>query len=599
MTKSSRTTRAIALTLAAITFIACLLAPVTGVQQAPAATTPAYWVARSNQNAQVLITAVASLNPESAGALGVEGLDEQIVDLKPGFGDRRKQAARKAAQVLKKRLASEKNSAVRQDLEILIEAAENNVRGAELGEKYYIPYTNVAQIIFGGIHALLDDQVAPQRRAAALVRLKRYVGMESGYTPLTTLAEQNTRQGLKKPGLIGPPKVEVEKDRGNTTFLVDGISQLFEKYQITGYQEAHAKLKEQLAMYDAFVRQEVLPKSRADFRQPPSMYAFSLKEYGVDIPPVELAVKARAAFKEIQQQMQALAPRLAKEKGFTVTDYRDVIRTLKQNQLIGKEILPHYEKRLEEIEAIIRRKRLVTLPTRLMRIRLASAAESATIPAPHFQQPRLLGNTGEMGEFVLPLRVPAPAGSNGVQQFDDFTFPAVSWTLTAHEGRPGHELQFASMIEQGVSAARAIFAFNSVNVEGWGLYSEAIVKPYMPLDGQLMSLQFQLLRAARAFLDPELQMGKVTPQQALRVLKEDVVLSDAFANQEVERYTFRSPGQATSYFYGYTRLLELRADTERALGAKFNQQKFHDFILAQGLLPPALLRKAVLQEFIR
>jgi uncharacterized protein (DUF885 family) len=95
-----------------------------------------------------------------------------------------------------------------------------------------------------------------------------------------------------------------------------------------------------------------------------------------------------------------------------------------------------------------------------------------------------------------------------------------------------------------------------------------------------------------------LQAGKVTPQEALRVLTEDVVLSDAMANQEVERYTFRAPGQATSYFYGFTQLMELRADAERAMGAKFDRQKFHDFILAQGLLPPRILRKAVFEEFV-
>jgi uncharacterized protein (DUF885 family) len=34
------------------------------------------------------------------------------------------------------------------------------------------------------------------------------------------------------------------------------------------------------------------------------------------------------------------------------------------------------------------------------------------------------------------------------------------------------------------------------------------------------------------------------------------------------------------------------------LGRKFDQKKFHDFILGQGLLPPDLMRSAVLEEFI-
>ena len=84
----------------------------------------------------------------------------------------------------------------------------------------------------------------------------------------------------------------------------------------------------------------------------------------------------------------------------------------------------------------------------------------------------------------------------------------------------------------------------------------------------------------------------------MRVLTQDVVLSEAFANTEVERYTFRAPGQATSYFYGYTRLLELRNDVEAKIGTRFDAMKFHDFILSQGLLPPALLREAVMRDFV-
>lgn len=41
-----------------------------------------------------------------------------------------------------------------------------------------------------------------------------------------------------------------------------------------------------------------------------------------------------------------------------------------------------------------------------------------------------------------------------------------TWTLTPHEARPGHELQFDFMVEHGVSTARAFFAYSSANVEG-------------------------------------------------------------------------------------------------------------------------------------
>jgi uncharacterized protein (DUF885 family) len=295
--------------------------------------------------------------------------------------------------------------------------------------------------------------------------------------------------------------------------------------------------------------------------------------------------------------MAPIAAQIAKAHGYPDSDYRAVISRLKAKQITGTAILPFYEHRLHEIERILVAKQLITLPQRPAIIRLATAAETAQEPAPHMQAPPLLHNTGQRGEFVLPLNIPSATGGTS-DKYDDFTFDAVSWTLTAHEARPGHELQFDSMVENGVSLARAFYAFNSTNAEGWGLYSEYIMQPYEPPEGQLITLQLRLLRAARAFLDPELQSGKISPARAYAVLEKDVMLSHAFAKEEVERFTFHAPGQANSYFYGYTRLLSLRKEIEGALGSKFNQKKFHDFILSQGLLPPDLLRKAALEEFV-
>jgi uncharacterized protein (DUF885 family) len=208
-----------------------------------------------------------------------------------------------------------------------------------------------------------------------------------------------------------------------------------------------------------------------------------------------------------------------------------------------------------------------------------------------------VGNTGEYGEFVLTTGM-APDASGKALKFDDFTHQAGTWSITAHEARPGHELQFAKMLEAGVSTARALFAFNSVNVEGWALYAEAEMQPYEPLDGQLFALQARMQRAARAFLDPMVNLGQITPERVKSFLMDEVGLSEGMATQEMQRYTFRAPGQATSYFYGYQRLMETREAAEVALGKKFNRQAFNDFVLAQGLVPPALLRKAVMEEFV-
>jgi hypothetical protein len=562
----------------------------------PASRPVAAWVKKSNENARLMVELMAKLQPEAASEFGVEGFDGKITDLSPGFVERDLKATREVHAKLVARLAKETDQRVKQDLEILVKAAADSIKGTELSEKLEVPYFSLDQLMFGSFRGLLDDQVAASRRPAALVRLRKYTGLEPGSTPIVELAMAYIRERMSNPKLLAPVKLKVEKDLAQASFFLAGIGELFKKFKIEGYLPAFVKLEEQLAAWNQFVKSEVLPRARLDFRLPPELYAFRLEQIGIDIPPAVLATQAHRAFTDIQNLMQEVAARVARERGMRSASYRDVIRELKKDQLVGDAILTHYQARLKEIEQIIEERQLLTLPARPARIRIASAAESAATPAPNMHPPRLLGNTGEVGEFVLPLNVPDKSGK--MQKFDDFNFAAASWTLTAHEARPGHELQFASVIEQGVSDARATFAFNSTNVEGWGLYSEWLIEPYEPADGHLICLQHRLMRAARAFLDSELQTGKLTREQALAVLKNDVVLSDAMANQEVERYTFWAPGQANAYFYGYTRLRELRDQVEKAMGSRFNAKAFHDFILAQGLLPPHLLKKVVFEGFV-
>jgi Bacterial protein of unknown function (DUF885) len=559
-------------------------------QQSPPPPAERAWIARSNEDARLLLEAEARFAPELAAQLGMTGFDDRILDLLPGHEERLRAALRGALAKIDDLRSREPDPLVAQDLSILADAARKTMRGSELSERLEVPYQALPRLVFFGVRSLLDAQVDRARRPAALARVRKYAGLDGGPS-VVELAEAETRAALAKPALLPPSRLEVENDLQTGPISIDGIAKLFDEYEIRGREQPVAELRKQLTAYLEFVRTEVLPRARDDFRLPGELYAFRLEETGVDISPAELTARAHSAFAQIQGEMQAVAARVAKQRGLASSDYRDVIRALKKEQIPDEKVLEHYRKRLAEVEGIIRVHRLVTLPARPARIRLGTPAENAQQPAPHMLPPRLIGNTGEQGEFVLPLSVPGEKE----QKYDDFNFAAASWTLTAHEARPGHELQFSTMVDKGVSIARAAFAFNSVNVEGWGLYAEAITLPYMPDDGKLISLQLRLLRAARAFLDPELQAGKWTPMGAREFLEREVVLSPAFATEEVDRFTFRSPGQATSYFYGYTRLMELRAEAER-VRPQFDALAFHDEILAQGLLPPALLRKAVLDH---
>src|SRR6202453_2940743 len=555
------------------------------------------WIEQSNAYTHMLLDVHLEHAPEEGSQQGLAKFDSRISN--PTLADElaeRRQLEAVLAKIAAAR-TTESNKHVQEDLEILRKAFDLQFREQDFELQREVPFDNASEMVFEGLRVLLDDQTAADRRPAAVVRLRKYAGTEAGYKPFTELLKQRELEQIAKPGVIFPSKDEVQTELGRNSNYVDGIATLFQKYKLSGWSDSYAKLKAELADYDAWVRANILPKARTDFRLPPEKYVLKFEEYGIDIPPAQIAAMAHTAFAQYQAEMAPLAAQIAKANGYPSADYRAVIAELKKKQITGAAILPFYENRLHEIEKIIVAKNLVSLPGRPAIIRLATAAETAQQPAPHMVPPPFLHNTGQRGEFVLPLNIPSATGG-AEDKYDDFTFDAVAWTLTAHEARPGHELQFDSMVEHGVSLARALYAFNSTNAEGWGLYSEYIMQPYEPAEGQLLTLQVRRLRAARALLDPELQSGKVTPERAYEVLEKDVMLSHAFAKEEVERFTFRSPGQANSYFYGYTRLLALRKEAEAALGRKFDQKKYHDFILSQGVLPPDLMRKAVMDGFV-
>lgn len=556
------------------------------------------WIAISNNYANLVIQVEFKHDPEAASRQGLSEFDNKISQ--PTLADEDQERQETAAVLVKLKTASaeKQRKEVEQDLQIMIRKVELDFKQEDFARAHEVPFLNASAMVFEGLRILLDEQTSSDRRPAAVVRIRKYAGLEPGYKSITEILQQRVTEQMAKPGVIYPARVEIETEMARNSNYVDGISALMQKYNLTAWQEPFGKLKTQLSDYDAWIRVTVLPKSRTDFRLPPEEYALALEGYGIDIPPDQVAAMAHQAFTEIQGEMKSIALQIAKQRNLPSSDYRDVIRELKKQQLVGDAILPFYEERLKQIEKIIVDQQIVSLPERPARIRIATAAETAQQPAPHMQPPPFLHNTGQKGVFVLPLNIPAGPGQTESEKYDDFTFDAAAWTLTAHEARPGHELQFDSMLEHGVSLARVRYAFNSTNVEGWGLYSEYLIKPYMPLEGQLVSLDYRLLRAARAFLDPELQAGRISPADAYRVLEQDVVSSHAFAQEEVERYTYRAPGQANSYFYGYTKLIELREETEKELGPKFNQKRFHDFILALGLLPPDLMRNATMEEFV-
>jgi uncharacterized protein (DUF885 family) len=252
-----------------------------------------------------------------------------------------------------------------------------------------------------------------------------------------------------------------------------------------------------------------------------------------------------------------------------------------------KKVMELYRETQKSIESAIQKNHLLTLPAQPVIARASNEAEEAIMPVPHVNTPHFIDNNGSIRpEFVLC-------------DLKAYGNPVVAYALMAHEGRPGHDLQFSRMLDQYLAGQndliQNVVAMNSVNCEGWAHYAEYLMYPHCDNKAaQLSAIREQLLRTARMFLDPELNLGRLTFDQVKSFIRDQVGFTESVAQSEAERYSFLMPAQATTYRYGCVKIMELRDQLRKELGEKFNLKKFHDSLISFGLMP---LDKT--KEFIR
>jgi len=560
------------------------------------------WIAASNRVAEEYSRATAEILPESGSGIGYQEYDSRATVSDRTLQQRLEAHNQAWKQKLESLVAIEKHPEVLVDLNVLKGEVERRLRGLELEREYgIVPFDRVTDGVFYSLQTLINEQSPDSRKLAAVDRFKKYVnGFVEGELksrPSAEAARDRIEQRIKRYGSkTGPSKGkryyplkrDIDHYLENSAKVLEGIKDLLAKSGRDDWKEDFEKFRIQVRTYENWVRTSLRPLARSDFKLPYGLYSHVLTRYGHRASPEAVRDLARKEFAENLQVYSALAAEIAKRDGLKDNSPKAVIRHLKSNiETDADKIRARYIKADEELSAEIRRRDLVTLPSVPLRIRVASEAESRIQPVPHLTTPALIGNTGQRPEFVVPI------GSKDKLAFDDFAFAATAKSLTAHEGRPGHDLQFSAILDRGVSIIRARYAFNSVNVEGWALYAEWLMEDSMTLDEKMGLMMARIMRNARMFLDPDLHLGKITPADAKKVITEEVGMSPEWADLELQRYMFRSPAQAPSYYYGYLKLRELRDETMKRMGGEFRERCFHDAILEAGLLPLETLRTKI------
>ena len=372
------------------------------------------WIRRSDALAEPVAALYALAAPEAASQSGLTQADAHTTDLSEGWRDRVREAAFRATRdAARARRRRETDARVREDIDILLRAAGDVVRGIDVDDAHLVQLIDVARIAFAGMRVLLDEQNPLERKQLALVRLRRYAGLEPNAVPLADAAEAETRARLRR---RGPTRAVRRRsaDRARAGPGADrrhrraaarvGLGRLARRVR----RVARAVRRVRALRRGARCCRARAPTTGCRPRCTRSRCTTSASTSRRQSSPRARTRRSTRSRPRCRRSHRASPP----STGFAAHDYRDVIRALKAQQIHGDAdaIVDFYRRRLDEIEAIVRRENLVALPERPARIRVATVAESAETPAAHMNPAPLVGNTGQVGEFVLPLDVPPAAG---------------------------------------------------------------------------------------------------------------------------------------------------------------------------------------------
>ncbi len=552
-------------------------------QKAPTQNFAKDWIRQSDEIANQYSRERGIISPEMASMLGFPEFDAEVTGLDATYEDR--VVAFEKKWLVKLEVESQKNHPreTLEDISILKEKVQQTIEGVELNKKLAVMnFDSGSKEIFSILQMMVNPQSPKERQAKAVDRFKKYVNGTGAYKPFLIASVEHSKDLTREfagKSPVYPYKKEIEIYLAESPTYVVGVEELLKATGRTDWQADFDKFKKQVADYDSFVKSEILPKARAKAQLPRDLYAFNLKATGFDVSPEELIEIGEAGYKELYPRYEALAKNLAKKYHLKSSKPKDVVAYFKKKQITKRdEVEKLYRDADARLKEIIIKNRIASLPSQPLVIRLGGDAESKAAPVPHLNPPPFVNNKGERPEFIVPT-------AKDKMPYDDFTHKYAAIMLTAHEGRPGHDLQFSRMLEGGMSIIRATYAMNSVNVEGWALYAEDMVYPYVKDEEKLFALQMRLWRMARAFLDPQIQLGLIKDQRVFDVFTKELGVSKEMAELELRRYSMMSPGQAPSYYYGYLIVKKTRDWAEARAGQNFDLKCFNDQILSYGMLP--------------
>ena len=310
----------------------------------------------------------------------------------------------------------------------------------------------------------------------------------------------------------------------------------------------------------------------------------------------ELVQKAQAAREALLVRMDALADELwtkimgdAPKPAERIKKIGMVIDKLSNQHVSRENFVTEIRRQIPLLQDFVIKNQLLTLdPKRPLIVRetplyaRGAAGASVNAPGPYRPQDKTYYN-------VTPLDGMTPAQvESSLREYNQWMLQI----LNIHEAIPGHYAQLV-YANRSPSIVKSLFG-NDAMVEGWAVYGERMMLDAGYGDNApemaLMYAKWHLRVVTNTILDYSVHVLGMQETEAMDLLERQAFQTHTEAAEKWQRVQLSSV-QLTSYFSGYTDIMELREQRKQQLGAKFVLKDFNEQFLSYGNAPVRMIKE--------
>lgn len=528
-----------------------------------------------------ILESLQAFYPVNSTQMGIHSYDHRFTD----YTDNSVKTMIKKLTDYEKKLYKYKSANLSKEQRINYKLVKSNVDIALLDLKQIKWHKKSPQLYVdeavNGLYSLVLSNHAPEsEKVVTIIRRMKAVPQ------LFATARRN---------ITNPPeiytKVALENLESGIKFYQEVAGDLMSKFPERADEILKESTKAREAMNDFSIFLSELNSTKpTSFAIGTKNYEYKLKnEYFLDITADSLLKLGEAYFDEADQNYREY-------KKYVVEHHQNGSDSIfVPANFTKQDILDYYNWEADQVALYVKEHNLVTIPDNI--------APMTVIETPPFLRTMVAGiayhpagpfDTNQHGYFYV-RPIPDDLSHRQLEARYRYVHRRGFKGSVVHEAYPGHHLQMqiSSMNPDPVRKWQQ----NLMLIEGWALYSEQMMYE-QGLFGEednthwLAVLGGIRFRAARIIADVKLHTGQFTYDDCVawmtKALEIESESGKEYIEKQVAKYTL-APTMPMTYLMGKKEILSLLDAYKVKQGDNFTLQGFHDNLLKEGSIPPALL----------